>query len=134
MFLTVSREIFWNIKETKKKQRRRSRAAERRFNVKILGAVLAILYAGLMLFAVCREKQWKLSSLLIAAGSVLVLLYTAVNLIGNRNIILIMIAGMLGISAGALINGMKSKELHVLHHIVRFIAEAAITVLCWMGK
>lgn len=102
--------------------------------MKILGAVLAILYAGFMLFAVCREKQMKLSSILIGGGSLLVLGYTAVNLIQNRNMILLMILGMVCISAGALINGISSKNLHVLHHLIRFAAEAAITVLCWMGK
>ncbi len=102
--------------------------------MKIFGAVLAVFYAGVMLFAVCREKSKSVSSVLIAAGSLLVLAYTLLDLIRGQNLILVMIIGMLGISAGALVNGVRQKNLHLHHHVIRLAAETVITVICWLGK
>lgn len=48
--------------------------------------------------------------------------------------ILVMIIGMLGISAGALVNGVRQKNLHLHHHVIRLAAETVITVICWLGK
>lgn len=129
-FWTASPEIFWNIGETSELPQR----GRKETGMKIIGAVLGIFYAGLMLFAVCREKSKSVSSVLIAAGSLLVLLYAVWNLIRGQNFILVMIIGMLCISAGALINGFRQKNLHVSHHVIRFAAETFITVICWLGK
>lgn len=41
---------------------------------------------------------------------------------------------MLGISAGALINGVRQKNLHIRHHVIRLAAETVITLICWLGK
>ena len=49
--------------------------------MKICGAVLAIFYAGLMLFAVYKEKLKSTSSAFIVIGCVLVFLYTFLNMI-----------------------------------------------------
>lgn len=102
--------------------------------MKTAGAVLAILYAGIMLFAVSREKSRGVSSVLIAGGSLLVLLYAAVSLILGKNWIPVIIAGMLGISAGALVNGYRQEKLHVHHHVIRLAVETFITAICWLGK
>ena len=48
--------------------------------MKICGAVLAIFYAGLMLFAVYKEKLKSTSSAFIVIGCVLVFLYTFLNM------------------------------------------------------
>lgn len=101
--------------------------------MKICGAVLAVLYGLLMIFAVFKGKQKSISSVLIAAGAVLTLAYALLSLIWDKSIIIILIAGMLSISSGALINGIKQKNVHILHHIIRLIAEAIITAICWIG-
>lgn len=102
--------------------------------MKICGTVLAIFYAGLMLFAVYKEKIKSASSSFIVIGCLLVLLYTVLNIIWYKNFIVIMIIGMLNISAGTLMNGFKKNNIHVHHHVIRLIVEIVITVICWTGR
>lgn len=107
--------------------------------MKIFGSILAVLYAGLMLFAVYMEKAHSredtksASSAFIAAGCLLDLGYTVCNLFWDRNLIVILIIGMICISAGALMNGFRQKKVHVPHHIIRLILEIIITTICWIG-
>ena len=91
--------------------------------MKICGAVLAIFYAGLMLFAVYKEKLKSTSSAFIVIGCVLVFLYTFLNMIWCKNFIMIMIIGMLSISAGTFMNGFKQTNIHIHHHVIRLIVE-----------
>ncbi len=98
--------------------------------MRIFGAILAILYGLLMIFAVIKGKQKSAGSLFIAVGAVFALVYSLLSLIIGQSYIVILIAGMLGISVGALLNGIKQKNVHIPHHIIRFIAEAAITAVC----
>lgn len=101
--------------------------------MRICGVVLAVFYAGLMLFAVYKGNLKSLSSALIVIGCLLVLLYTFLNTIRSQNFILIMILGMLNISSGTLMNGFQQNNIHIHHHVIRFIVEIIITVLCWAG-
>lgn len=45
-----------------------------------------------------------------------------------------MIAGMICISAGTLVNGIRQKNVHIHHHMIRFVMEAIITIICWTGR
>ncbi len=49
--------------------------------MKICGAVLAIFYVGLMVFAVYKEKLKSISSAFILIGCLLVFLYTFLNMV-----------------------------------------------------
>lgn len=102
--------------------------------MKILGSVLVILYAGLMLYAICREKPKSMSSAVIGIGCLSALAYLLLNLVYSKNLIIILIAGMVCISAGTLLNGIRQKNVHIRHHIIRFAAEAVIIVICWAGR
>ncbi len=102
--------------------------------MKILGSILVILYTGLMLFAICREKSKSMSSVLIGTGCLSALAYTALNVACSKNYIAVLVIGMLCISAGTLINGIMQKNIHIHHHIIRFIIEAIITVICWLSR
>lgn len=102
--------------------------------MRICGAVLAIFYVGLMLFAVYKEKLKSASSTFIVIGCLLVLLYTFLNMIWFKNFIMIMIIGMLNISVGTLMNGFKQNNIHIHHHIIRLIFETIITIICWTGR
>ena len=101
--------------------------------MKICGLVLAVLYAGLMIFAVCKEKSKSISSVLIGIGGVLIGVYVLMDIVWYKNLILFLIAGMIGISAGTLINGLKQNNLHIHHHVIRLIIETIITVICWVS-
>lgn len=101
--------------------------------MKICGAVLAIFYVGLMLYAAYKEKLKSASSAFIVIGCLLVLLYTFLNMVWCKNFIMIMMIGMSGISIGTLMNGFKQNNIHIHHHVIRLIVEIIITVLCWAG-
>lgn len=101
--------------------------------MKICGIVLAVLYAGLMIFAVCKEKSKSISSAFIAIGGVLIGVYVLTDMVWYRNLIIFLVVGMISISAGTFINGLKQNNLHVHHHIIRFIIETIITVICWVS-
>lgn len=45
---------------------------------------------------------------------------------------MIMIIGMLSISAGTFMNGFKQTNIH--HHVIRLIVEIVITIICWIGR
>lgn len=100
--------------------------------MKICGIVLVILYAGLMLFAVLKEKEKSITSVLIGIGGLLGILYALLSVIQGSGFILILILGMLCISGGALLNGIRQKNVHIRHHIVRLAVETAIVAACWI--
>lgn len=102
--------------------------------MRIFGAVLAIFYIGLMLFAVYKERLKSISSAFIVIGCLLVFLYTSLNMVWCKNFIIIMIVGMLSISVGTFVNGFKQNNIHIHHHIIRLIVEIVITVICWIGR
>ena len=102
--------------------------------MKILAGILVILYTGLMLFAICREKSENISSALIGIGCLSSLAYLFWDVVYSKNLIIILISWMLCISAGTLANGIRQKNVHIHHHIIRFVVEAVITALCWAGR
>lgn len=100
--------------------------------MKICGVVLAILYVGLMIFAVYKEKSKSISSAFIVIGCILDLLYTFLSMIWCKNFIIIMMIGMLNISVGAFMNGLKQNNIHIHHHVIRLAVETIITTICWI--
>lgn len=102
--------------------------------MKICGAVFAILYVGLMMFAVYKEKLKNKSSAFIVIGCLFVLLYTLLNMAWCKNFIIIMIIGMINISVGTLMNGFKQNSIHIHHHVIRLIVETVITIICWIVR
>lgn len=101
--------------------------------VRICGIVFVVLYAGLMIFAVCKEKSKSISSVWIVIGGVLIAGYALWNMVRRGNLIVLLIAGMISISVGTLINGLKQKNIHVHHHLIRLVIEAVIVAICWIN-
>lgn len=98
--------------------------------MRLFGLISAILYAALMLFALLRAKQ---KAFLIAAGCALILAYALIRLFGKNNFTALLIAGMIAISLGTLLNGIRQGSVHPHHHLIRLVIEAAITALCLFG-
>ena len=101
--------------------------------MKICGSIIAILYAGLMIFAIYKKNSKDISSAIIAIGGLFILAYTMLNTIWCKNFIIILIIGMINISVGTLINGVKQKNIHIHHHIIRLIVESIIIAICWIS-
>lgn len=74
-----------------------------------------------------------ISSACIAAGCLLLLAYSLLYMALGHSRMPLLIAGMLGISAGTLLNGLRLKNLHIRHHIIRLVIEAAIVAICWIS-
>lgn len=101
--------------------------------MEILGLVLAVLYAGVMLFAVWKGKAKGKPPLFIAAGCFLVLAASLLSIVWESYWIAVLILGMAGISIGTFLNGRQQKEFHIQHHIIRLVVEAVIVMICWIG-
>lgn len=121
--------------------------------MKTLGLILVTFYAALMLFALWKQGTQSttaadgaspadgslpggrelLPSLCIGAGCLLLFAYVLLSIFQRRSMLPLLIIGMLGISAGTLQNGISRKKVHLLHHIIRLIIEAAIAAICWVG-
>lgn len=104
--------------------------------MKIFGTVLAIAYACIMILAVCKSNKKDIPSALIAGGSLLILAYSVLNLLTARHAAVLLIIGIIGMAAvsiGALINGIRQKNLHISHHLIRLIVEGVILALCAAG-
>ncbi len=98
--------------------------------MKILGLICIILYAALMLFALVHAKMKSLS---IAVGCFLLFAYVLLRIFWKNNFIVLLIIGMLAISLGTLLNGIRQNNVHILHHLIRLVVEAILVALCLFG-
>lgn len=131
--------------------------------MKILGLILVVFYAALMLLALWKQNSQNASasgssspadgalpdsgassgkrfslleclpSICIGAGCLLLLVYASLYTAQNRSLMPLLIIGMLCLSAGTLLNGIRQKKVHLLHHIVRLVLEAAMVAVCWLS-
>lgn len=104
--------------------------------MKIFGMILTILYACIMILAVCRGRRKNIASVFIMCGSLLILIYGLLNVFINRHAAVLLAAGIVGmaaISIGALINGIRQNHIHISHHIIRLVIESIIIALCAFG-
>lgn len=101
--------------------------------LKIFGTLLAVLYAGIMIFAAIYGKSGGTAGIFIVAGSALAIAYSLLAVFWHKKKIFLLIIGMAAISAGTLLNGFLQNNIHMQHHVIRFIVEGIIVVLCWIG-
>lgn len=98
--------------------------------MKTAALLLVISYAVLMLYALWKQKN---RNICMGAGCLLLLAYALLFILKNRSPMPLLLLGMLCISAGALLNGIRQKKVHLLHHLIRLLLEAAIAALCWIS-
>lgn len=99
----------------------------------LCGTFLALLYAGIMIFAAIYGKSGGAAAIFIVTGSALAIAYGLLAVFGHKKKIFLLITGMAAISVGTLLNGFLQNNIHVQHHVVRFIAEGIIIAICWIG-
>ncbi len=100
--------------------------------IKIIGTVLACMYAAVTMFAAFKSDKKNISFPLFIVGCILVLAFAVLNIL-STNYVMLLIIGMLLISAAALANGIRQKNVHIHHHIIRFALEAIIALACIYG-
>ena len=92
--------------------------------------IVSALFGGLsLLAAVSQIKSDKKATpaLIMIAGALLLLVAVVCNRVGGRWDALLAFFGCAAVCAAALLNGLKSKQLHIQHHIIR-IALSVILV------
>ena len=97
---------------------------------KYLGISLLAVYIVLLVFAVFQTQVKNISIVFILSGCILSGMYLFLD-ICKRHQIMLLIMGMISISAGTLLNGIMQKDVHIWHHVIRFLFEAVITVLLY---
>ncbi|MBD5429246.1 hypothetical protein [Lactobacillus sp.] len=98
--------------------------------MEVFGIILAAIYGGLMLIATFQEKPLNIISGIIMTGSLLTLAYSFLRYVDHNNQILLLIGGMVIISLGTVINGIKQKDFHLSHHAIRLVVEIMIVIIC----
>ena len=98
--------------------------------MKTAALLLVISYAVLMLYALWKQKN---RNICMGAGCLLLLAYALLSVIQSRSMLPVIITGMAGISAGTLLNGIRRKKVHLLHHVIRLLLETALVIICQLA-
>lgn len=96
---------------------------------KYLGNILLVVYIVLIIFALLKTQINSISVVFLLGGCILSVTYILFSVFKYHRIILLII-GMISISAGTLLNGIMQQNVHILHHAIRFFFEAIIVVFC----
>lgn len=96
---------------------------------KYLGNILLVVYIVLITFAILKTQIKSVPVGFILGGCILNVIYILFDVFKYHRILLLII-GMVSISAGTLLNGIMQNNVHIQHHVIRFIFEAIIVVLC----
>ncbi len=92
--------------------------------------IASVLFGGLSLLAAIsqiKSEKRATPALIMVAGTLLLLAAVVCNRAGGRWDAFLAFFGCAAICAAALLNGVKSKQLHIQHHIIR-IALSVILV------
>ncbi len=92
----------------------------------IVSALFAGLSAGAAILQMKSAKKALPSALAMAAGSLLLLAAVACGIAKLSTDGVLSLLGCAAICGAALVNGIKSGNLHIQHHIIRFALSAAL--------
>ncbi len=96
----------------------------------IIGAVLVACYTALTGFALVKGGGKNLPTAVMALGCLCNTAYIIIMACGTR-LHGFLIGGMALVSAGALLNGLARKDVHVGHHLVRLAVGVVLICLAW---
>ena len=99
--------------------------------MQVILCIVSVLFGGLSLIAAIsqlRSEKKSPSALIMIAGSLLLIAAVICNLCGQKFDVAAAILGCAAICAAAIMNGIKSKQLHIQHHIIR-IALSIILII-----
>lgn len=99
----------------------------------VAAIIMNSLYFVLMLYAVCNAKRIGFPNMLILGGVALGTVYMFLVMLLKDNWYWLEIAGMLLISAGALLNGKEQGKVHIQHHLIRGGFELLVVLLFVFG-
>ena len=101
--------------------------------MQVILCIVSVIYGGLSIiaasFQIKNEKKPIPPAILMIGGSLLLMSGAVFNVFGQWYDYIIAMIGCIMISASAVWNGIKSKQFHVQHHIIR----AIVTILLITG-
>ena len=99
--------------------------------MQVILCIVSALFGGLSLIAAVsqiKSEKKSLSALIMITGSLLLIAAVVCNIAGQPFDFIIAFLGCTAICAAAIMNGIKSKQFHIQHHIIR-IALSVILVI-----
>lgn len=99
--------------------------------MQIILCIVSALFGGLSLVAGIRQikdEKKTTSALIMINGSMLLLAAVVCNIIGERLDAIVAFLGCTAICAAAILNGIKSKQLHIHHHIIRIVLSVILMI------
>lgn len=90
--------------------------------MQVILCVVSILFGGLSLVAAIsqiKSEKKSPSALIMITGSLLLITAVICNMAGRRFDYIIAFPGCTAVCTAAVMNGIKSKQLHIPHHIIR---------------
>ena len=100
--------------------------------MQVILRIVSILFGGLSTLAAASQikgKKKSVSALMMIAGSLLLIAAAICNMAGQRFDYILALPGCAAICAAAILNGIKSGQFHIQHHIIRI----ALSVLLIAG-
>lgn len=93
--------------------------------------IITILY-GLLSFVApltqIRDRERRVPVITMLCGGLVLILAAVLKLLNIPGAAVLAAAGALAVCAAAVINGRKNGNIHVSHHIVRFLISCGLTV------
>ncbi len=99
--------------------------------MKVFLCLISVLFGGLSLIAAISQIKSEKSSpsaLIMTAGSLLLIAAVICNMAGQPLDLLLAFPGCAAICAAAIMNGVKSQQLHLPHHIIRIFLSAILVI------
>lgn len=90
--------------------------------MQVILCIVSVLFGGLSViaaFSQIKSEKKPFPAIVMAIGSLLLIAAVLCNIIGQRFDCIIALLGCIAICAAAVWNGIKSKQLHIQHHIIR---------------
>ena len=93
--------------------------------------IVSVLFGGLSLIAAVsqiKSEKKSPSALIMIAGSLLLIAAAVCNIAGQQGDFIFAFIGCAAICASAIMNGIKSGQLHIPHHVIRITLSVLLLV------
>ena len=90
--------------------------------MQVILCIVSVLFGGLSLIAAIsqiKSEKKSIPALIMITGSLLLIAVVICNMVGQHFDYIIAFLGCTAVCAAALMNGIKSRQLHIPHHVIR---------------
>lgn len=93
--------------------------------------IVSVLFGGLSLIAAAsqmKNENKSPSALMMITGSLLLIAAAVCNIVGQQWDFILALLGCAAICAAAIMNGIKSGQLHIPHHVIRITLSVLLII------